>query len=462
MNDWNLDQLHEECGVFGVYHQEEAAPLCYFGLHALQHRGQEAAGIAVSDGENLRCHKGTGLVTEVFTPENLQSLTGINGIGHVRYATAGGSEIENAQPILARAKVGSIAVVHNGQIVNAEELRQELEDRGSIFRGSSDSEIILHLIQGQKGTLLEKIQRACQRLEGAFAFLILTEKNLYAIRDRHGLRPLALAKLGDGYCLSSETCAFHTISAQYIRDIHPGEILKISAHGLESSYYTQPAQRRVCAMEYIYFARPDSDIDGLNVHTVRKRTGALLAQKDAGKLEADIVVGVPDSSLAAAMGYSEASGLPYETGLIKNRYVGRTFIKPTQKQRDMGVKMKLSPNIAVVRGKRVVLVDDSIVRGTTSKRIVRLLKDAGALEVHLRIAAPPILYPCFYGVDTPTRRELISARLDEEALCQEVGADSLVFLTKEELCRAWGGSDFCFACFDGDYATDLYSHDPEQ
>ena len=449
------EEIREECGVFGVYHQEGAASFTYFGLHALQHRGQEGAGIASSDGEKVYCHKGKGLLTEAFCQKDLEGLNGTNSIGHVRYSTAGGNEIENVQPIVARARIGSIAVVHNGQIVNADALKEELEERGSIFHGSSDSEIILHLIQGEKGSLLEKIKEACRRLEGAFTFLLLTEKNMYAIRDKNGLRPLSIASRQGGYCISSETCAFDAVNGEFVRDIRPGEILKLSANGLESCFYTEDIHPRLCAMEHVYFARPDSNLDGHNVHTMRKRTGKILARKDKGLLDADMVVGVPDSSLSAAQGYSEESGLPNEMGLIKNRYVGRTFIEPTQEQRDMGVKMKLSANSSVVKGKRIVLIDDSIVRGTTSRRIIRMLKDAGAIQVHLRIASPPIKFPCFYGVDTSTQKELISAQMNLEELCSYIEADSLGFLTVEELEEAYGGKNFCFACFNGEYVTKL-------
>lgn len=456
--EWQRE-LHEECGVFGVYNQQSAAHLTYLGLHALQHRGQEGAGIAAADENGVtRCRKGKGLLTEVFSHNDIAELPGLNAIGHVRYGTAGGGELENVQPIVARAKIGTLAVAHNGQIVNADELRQELEDRGSIFHGSSDSEIILHLIQCEKGSLLEKIKKACLRLDGAFAFLIMTEKNLYAIRDRNGLRPLSLAKKGNGWYLSSETCAFDIVNADFVRDVAPGEIIKISAQGLETDFYTNITQKKLCAMEYVYFARPDSVMHGYNVHTVRRRCGKLLAQEDKGVLEADIVVGVPDSSLSAASGYSEEMGLPYEMGLIKNRYVGRTFIQPTQAQRDAGVKMKLSANRDVVAGKRIVLIDDSIVRGTTSKRIVTLLREAGAAEVHVRIASPQLLYPCFYGVDMSTRKELISANQTVDGVREMIGADSLRFLGMEALREACGGQDVCEACFTGRYATPLYSH----
>ena len=377
--------------------------------------------------------KGHGLVTEALSSQKLAELTGENAVGHVRYSTAGGGEWENIQPLLVRAKMGSLAAVHNGQIANARELREELEEQGSIFSSSSDSEILLHLIQRGRGSLLEKLQDACRRLEGAFAFLVLTEQSLYAIRDCNGLRPLSVARRGQGYCVSSESCAFHLIEAEEVRELEPGEILKFTAGGMESHRYTADTRHRLCAMEYVYFARPDSDIEGRNVHSLRRRTGRLLARRDKD-LKADMVVGVPDSSLSAAMGYSEESGLPFEMGLIKNRYVGRTFIQPTQELRDSGVKMKLAANRSVVEGKRLVLLDDSIVRGTTSRRIVRLLKEAGAREVHLRIASPPLRYPCFYGVDISTQEELISARLSVPELCRFVGADSLRFLT-ERRCR---------------------------
>lgn len=453
-----MEELHEECGVFGVFHHPQAAQLTYFGLHALQHRGQEGAGIAAADGRDIRCHKGKGLLTEAFRPGDLDALPGGSAVGHVRYGTAGGSELQNIQPLVARGRIGCLAAVHNGQIINAAELEEALESRGSIFQGTSDSEILLHMIQRGRGTLLEKITAACRRLDGAFAFLILTEKSLYAVRDKNGLRPLSLGKIGEGYCLSSETCAFESIGARFIRDIAPGEIVKLSDHGLESSYYAEDRRHRLCAMEYVYFSRPDSDLGGMNVHAVRKETGRMLARRDRGRLSADIVVGVPDSSLSAAMGYSEESGLPYEMGLIKNRYVGRTFIEPTQALRDMGVKLKLSANRTVVSGKRIVLLDDSLVRGTTSRRLITLLRGAGAKEVHLRIASPAIRYPCFYGVDMATREELASAGASPDELCRRLGADSLRFLEVDDLRAAYGGDAFCFACFDGGYVTPLYSH----
>ena len=452
-----MRKINEECGVFGVYREEEAPLLTYFGLHALQHRGQEGAGIACADGRDITCRKGCDLLTEVFRHETLEELKGHSCIGHVRYATAGGNELENVQPLAARSYHGCVAVVHNGQIVNAAPLRRELEEKGSIFRGTSDSEIILHLIQGGTGSLLEKIEAACRRLEGAFSFLILTEKNLYAIRDKNGIRPLSIGRTAGGsWCVSSETCAFGVINARFVRDVAPGEIVKFSASGAESFFYTKECTHRLCAMEYIYFSRPDSMLEGRSVHAVRKETGRRLARLEENGTFADIVVGVPDSSLSAAMGYSEELGLPYEMGLIKNKYTGRTFIQPTQKLRDTGVRMKLSANQPVVEGKRVVLIDDSLVRGTTSRRIVQLLREAGAAEVHLRIASPEMKFPCFYGVDTSTRAELASANHTPQELCRLLGADSLRFLPDSELCGACGGDSLCRACFTGSYVTPLF------
>ncbi len=453
-NEYFLNgKIHEECGVFGVYHVSSAASLSYFGLHALQHRGQEAAGIATSDGQNIKCIKGKGLITEVFNTETINKMDGIHAIGHVRYSTDGGNEIENVQPIMVRAHTGHFGAVHNGQIVNASELKEELENLGSIFQGSSDSEIMLHLIQREAGTFVEKIMGACRKMEGAFAFIIMTKDCMYAVRDKNGLRPLSLAFLEDGYCISSETCAFDIV--KFIRDIEPGEVVRIASDGVKSFHYTDQVQHKMCAMEYIYFARPDSSIEGINVHTSRRHAGMLLAKSD--DVEADIVIGVPDSSLSAAIGYSEASGLPYEIGLIKNRYVGRTFIQPTQKQRERGVRMKLSAISSIVSGKRVVMVDDSIVRGTTSRRIVQLLKDAGATEVHVRIASAPFSSPCFYGVDTSTYEELISARMNVEELCTYINADSLKFMTIEQMREAIPTQDLCVSCFSGQYPTALFS-----
>ncbi len=451
-------ELHEECGVFGIFGVPDAASLTYYGLHALQHRGQEGAGIVAVDNGTFRRIKGNGLVTEVFNEEKLATLRGDMAIGHVRFTTAGGGGIENVQPFLFRHNSGDFAMAHNGNIVNSKLLRDYLENKGSLFQSSSDSEILAHLIK--KETRFRDRPRifaiidALNMLEGAFAFLIMTANRIYACRDKYGLRPLSIGRLGDGWVVSSETCAFDVLGAEFVRDVAPGEIVTIDHQGLRSRDYSMYKRCEMCAMEYIYFARPDSDIEGCNVHAYRKESGRLLFQE--APAEADIVVGVPDSSLSAAMGYAEASGLPYEMGLIKNKYIGRTFIQPTQELREKGVRMKLSAVRTIVRGKRVVLVDDSIVRGTTSRRIVTMLKEAGATEVHVRIASPPMTNPCFYGVDTSTYDELISARKNVEGVREEIGADSLSFLSPEALLKAGNRKELCMACFTGRYPTALY------
>lgn len=452
-------ELHEECGVFGIYGVPDAASLTYYGLHALQHRGQEGAGIvSVDDQGQFRRIKGCGLVTEVFNEEKLSTLKGSMAIGHVRYTTAGGGGLENIQPFLFRHNTGDFAMAHNGNIVNSSLLRTYLENKGSLFQSTSDSEILAHLIKKETRyhdrPRIYSIIDALNMLEGAFAFLIMTANRIYACRDKYGLRPLSIGRLGEGWVVSSETCALDVLGAEFVRDIEPGEIVTIDQKGIRSSDYSMYKRHEMCAMEYIYFARPDSDIEGCNVHAYRKESGRLLFRE--APAEADIVVGVPDSSLSAAMGYAEASGLPYEMGLIKNKYIGRTFIQPTQELREKGVRMKLSAVRSIVRGKRVVLVDDSIVRGTTSRRIVAMLKEAGALEVHVRIASPPMIGPCFYGVDTSTYDELISARKNVEEVRQTIGADSLAFLSPESLYRAGNRKELCTACFTGVYPTALY------
>lgn len=451
-------ELHEECGVFGLFGVPNAASLAYYGLHALQHRGQEGAGIVSVDNGDFRRIRGNGLVTEVFNEEKLATLRGDMAIGHVRYTTAGGGGSENIQPFLFRHNSGDFAMAHNGNIVNSALLREYLENRGSLFQSTSDSEILAHLIKKETRfhdrPRIYSIIDALNMIEGAFAFLIMTANRIYACRDKYGLRPLSIGRLGDGWVVSSETCAFDVLGAEFVRDVEPGEIVTIDRKGLRSSDYSMYKRRQMCAMEYIYFARPDSDIEGCNVHAYRKESGRLLFEESPA--EADIVVGVPDSSLSAAMGYAEASGLPYEMGLIKNKYIGRTFIQPTQELREKGVRMKLSAVRSIVRGKRVVLVDDSIVRGTTSRRIVTMLKEAGATEVHVRIASPPMTNPCFYGVDTSTYDELISARKDVEGVREEIGADSLSFLSSESLLRAGKRQELCMACFTGHYPTALY------
>ena len=452
-------EIHEECGVFGIWGVPDAANLTYYGLHALQHRGQEGCGIVACDeNKKLRRAKGEGLVNEVFTKEKLDALQGHMAIGHVRYSGAGGRGIENVQPLLFHHHTGDFAIAHNGNIVNSEQLHHYLEEKGSLFQTASDSEILAHLIKkdtkDRRRPRIYAIREALNMIEGAFAFVILTQNRIYALRDKHGLRPLSIAKLGEGYVVSSETCAFDVIGAEYIRDVEPGEIVTIDHQGIRSNKYSDYQHHFMCSMEYIYFARPDSDIEGCNVHNYRKNSGRILWEE--APAEADIVVGVPDSSLSAAMGYAEASGLPYEMGLIKNKYIGRTFIQPSQAMREKGVKMKLSAVKSIVKGKRIVLVDDSIVRGTTSKRIIKMLRDAGATEVHVRIASPPMVSPCFYGVDTSSYDELISAHKSVEEVKEIIGADSLGYLSVEALYKSGSREEICAACFDRKYPTYLY------
>lgn len=453
--------LNEECGVFGVWGHPDAAHLAYYALHSLQHRGQEGAGIVVTDGESLKISKGLGLVTEVFGMGELESLTGKSAIGHVRYSTAGGGGYENVQPLLFNSQTGSLALAHNGNLTNATALKRQLEYQGSIFQTTSDTEVLAHLIR--RGGFLnveEQVKNALPMLKGAYAFLIMTEKKLMAALDPNGFRPLSIGRLDGAYVLASETCAFDVIGATYERDVLPGELIIIDDTGLRSERFTMNVNRTICSMEYIYFARPDSNVDSINVHSARKRLGKQMALE--APIEADVVTGVPDSSISAAIGFAEASGIPYELGLIKNRYVGRTFIQPSQELRERGVKMKLSPVRGVVEGKRVVMVDDSIVRGTTSRRIVNMLREAGATEVHVRISSPPIEYPCFYGIDTSSREELIAASMSIEEIRQEIGADSLAFLSKEGLLEAIGRNDAeencgqCLACFTGKYPTEIF------
>lgn len=450
--------INDECGVFGIYGVEDAAAMTYYGLHALQHRGQEGCGIVSYDEEgHFHRIKGKGLVTEVFKGDELQQMQGRMAIGHVLYTAAEGNRLENVQPLFFHHQSGDFVIANNGKLVNAEELRAYLEKQGSLFQSSSDSEILAHLIKKDyRGNRprIEAILDALNMMEGAFTFLVMTSRRIYACRDKHGLHPLAIGKLGEGYVIASETCAFDTLGAEYIRDVEPGEVVTIDHHGIRSNLYSQFKHHCMCSMEYIYLARPDSDIEGCNVHAYRKETGKLLFKE--APADADIVVGVPDSSLSAAMGYAEASGLPYEMGLIKNKYIGRTFIQPTQALREKGVRMKLSAVRTIVKGKRVVLVDDSIVRGTTSRRIVTMLKEAGATEVHVRIASPTMTEPCFYGVDTTSYDELISARLSVPEVCKAIGADTLAFLSEESLYKAGNRAELCTACFSGRYPTALY------
>lgn len=453
--DWR--GLHEECGVFGVFNVKNASELIYFGLHALQHRGQEGCGIVTVNNQELNRIKGEGLVSEIFNQEKLSLLKGNTGIGHVRYATSGGGGIENVQPFLFRHHGGDFALAHNGNLVNSNELRKYLEDNGSIFQSTSDSEVLAHLIKKDNidEHRIDVIIRALNMLEGAFAFLIVTKDRLYACRDKYGLRPLSIGKLNDGYVVASETCALDIVGATFYRDVNPGEVVVIDNEGLHSYDYSKFKHHHMCAMEYIYFSRPDSDIEGTNVHAFRKDSGRYLYRE--APVDADIVIGVPDSSLSAAIGYSEESHIPYEMGLVKNKYVGRSFIEPSQEMRERAVRMKLSPVRSIVNGKRVVLIDDSIVRGTTSKRIIKQLRLAGAKEIHVRIASPQIISPCFYGVDISTYDELVSAQHSIEEVRQIIGADSLAFLSQKALFEISKRNELCIACFSGKYPTELYS-----
>ncbi len=454
-----MNKPKEECGVFGVFGVHDAANLAYYGLHALQHRGQEGCGIvAINDNDEFRRVKGEGLVTEIFDAKKLESLQGNRAIGHVRYSTAGGSGIENVQPFLFRHHTGNFALAHNGNLVNSAELSRFLEHKGSIFQSTSDSELLAHLIKKDRvgKHRIENIIDALNMIEGAFAFLIMTAHRLYACRDKYGLKPLSIGRLNGGYVVSSETCALDIVGAEFVRDVNPGEIVTIDLHGnILSTDYSKFKHNYMCAMEYVYFARPDSDIEQCNVHAFRKESGRILFRE--APVDADIVIAVPDSSISAAIGYSEESGIPYEMGLLKNKYVGRTFIQPSQELREKGVLMKLSAVRSIVRGKRVVMIDDSIVRGTTSKRIVRLLKEAGALEVHVRIASPALKHPCYYGVDIATYDELISANNTQDEVAEILGADSLAFISEQGLYQSGNRKELCTACFSGKYCTSLYN-----
>ena len=463
---YEVKSLNEECGVFGIWGHPDAAKLTYFGLHSLQHRGQEGAGILANDQGTLRRHRDTGLLSEVFrNPLNLEKLTGYSAIGHVRYATAGEASVDNIQPFLFRFHDTQFGLAHNGNLTNAQSLKSELEKNGAIFSSTSDSEILAHLIRrSHNPSFMGKIKEALNTVKGGFAYLMLFEDKLIAALDPNGFRPLSIGKMANGaLVVSSETCAFEVIGAEWIRDVHPGELVIFDENGITYDRYTDDTQLAICSMEYIYFARPDSNIQGVNVHTARKRMGAQLAREF--KNQADIVVGVPNSSLSAAMGFAEESGLPNEMGLIKNQYVQRTFIQPTQELREQGVRMKLSAVSGVVKGKRVVMIDDSIVRGTTSRRIVKLLKEAGATEVHVAIASPALAYPCFYGIDIQSREELIAANHTVEETCEIIGADSLTYLSIDGLIDSIGidtdapNGGLCVAYFDGKYPTPLYDYE---
>ena len=449
------DHFHDQCGVFGIFGHNEAANITYLGLHALQHRGQESAGIVTSDGEQLYAHRAMGLVQDSFTQDQLARLPGRIAIGHVRYSTAGASHIKNAQPIAVDYARGSLAVCHNGNLTNAEELRAELEERGSIFQSDTDTEVFVHLVALSKEIAVEdRIADALSRVKGAYSLLFLAEESIVAVRDPMGIRPLCLGVLtteGQAHVVASEPCAFDLIGAKYVRDVEPGEMVIIDSSGLRSVRPMGSAPHRSCVFEYVYFARPDSKLDGRSVYEVRKAFGRTLAKEH--KLDADVVVPVPDSGVPAAIGYAAELGLPFEMGLIRSHYVGRTFIEPQHTIRHFGVRLKLSTVEPVLRGKRVIVIDDSIVRGTTSRKIVRMVRDAGAREVHMRISSPPTQWPCYYGIDTPTRRELIASSHSIDEIARYVTADSLGYLSLEGMLAAVGGDgSFCHACFSGQYA----------
>ena len=457
-----LEDIHEECGIFGVWGHPDAARLTYFGLHALQHRGQEGAGIVSNDNGHLIGHRGLGLLTQVFSDEHeIERLKGDKAIGHVRYATSGSGSVDNIQPFLFRFHDGDVALGHNGNLTNCVSLRRQLEDEGAIFHSNSDTEVLMHLIRRSNApTFMDKLKEALNKVHGGFAYLLMTEHAMIGALDPNGFRPLSLGRMKNGaYVLASETCALDIVGAEFVRDIGPGEIIVVDDEGYHMDRYTTNTQLAICSMEYIYFARPDSNIYGVNVHSARKRMGAILAKESPAP--ADMVIAVPNSSLSAASGFSETSGLPNEMGLIKNQYVARTFIQPTQELREQGVRMKLSAVRGVVKGKSVAVIDDSIVRGTTSRRIVQLLREAGAREVHMRISSPPLKYPCFYGIDIQTTKELIAAKKSVEEIREYIGADSLAFLSLDGLVEAiglhadapYGG--LCVAYFNGDYPTAL-------
>ena len=444
-------------GVLAVYGVPDAAARIYYGLHNLQHRGQEGGGIATFDenGQYYR-YRGLGLLSEIFTNGEVTHLLGNLGIGSVKYANASKGGLDNVEPLFFHHRSGDFAVAADGNVVNARQISDYLEKRGTIFQTGTHSELLAHLIKKTAGEdRIVNIVKALNMMEGGFAFVIMTPSRIYACRDKHGIKPLCIGKLGDGYVVSSESCAFEIMGATFLRDVKPGEIVSLDNKGLRSTLYSRFSRHQMCAMEYIYFARPDSDIDGCNVHAYRKEAGRRLARECP--VEADIVVGVPESSLSAAMGYAEQSGLPYEMGLVKHKYVGRTFIQPVQSMRELGVKMKLSPVHSIVNGKRIVLVDDSIVRGTTSLKIVKMLREAGATEVHVRIASPMMRFTCHYGVDTSTPEELLCSHRTLEEACKVLGADSLGYLSPESTRDScFGCADPCQACFTGKYPTLLY------
>jgi len=450
------DHFHDHCGVFGVFGHPEAAKLAYLGLYALQHRGQESAGIVSSDGNELHSYRAMGEVEEIFVPSVLAKLPGALAIGHTRYSTAGDKALLNAQPIMIDCNKGKLALGHNGNLTNAAEWRRRLEHRGSIFQTNSDTEVIVHLVaRSQARNLSGALGDALNQVEGAYSLLVLTKDELYAVRDPRGFRPLVLGRLGEAWLVASETCAFDLLNAQYVREVEPGEMVRISKGGIESIHFAPEKPAQQCIFEHVYFSRPDSTIFGRSVNESREALGRALAKEHP--VDADIVVPVPDSGVPAAVGYALESKIPFRMGLIRNHYIGRTFIEPSQAIRNFGVKLKLNPVRGLIEGQRVILVDDSIVRGTTSRKIVRMVRDVGAKEVHVRISCPPTISPCYYGVDTPTREELIASSNTPEEICKYLGADSLGYVSLSALRQAVNDtqSRFCTSCYTGVYPTDL-------
>lgn len=450
---FRADKPREECGIFGIFGPDkDVARLTYYGLYALQHRGQESAGIATADGKNILLHKNMGLVPEVFDEARLDSLKGHAAIGHVRYSTTGSSLVTNAQPLVCYYQKGMIALAHNGNLTNVHQLRPKLMERGAVFQSSIDTEVIVNIIARHSNVTIEKaIIRCMDEIEGAYSLVVLTGDKLIGVRDPHGVRPLCLGKLGGAYILASESCALDTIGAELVRDVEPGEVIVIDKSGIKSIHYGAAERKGLCVFEFIYFARPDSVIDGYMVNQVRREMGRQLAKEY--RADVDLVISVPDSGNAAARGYAEESGLPFEEGLMKNRYIGRTFIQPTQEMRDLAVHLKLNPIKNILKGKRILMIDDSIVRGTTCSRMVKMLRDTGVREIHMCVSSPPILWPCYYGIDTSNRKELIAAKMSLEEIRQFIGADGLHYLSLEGLLKAFNTvpGKFCTACFDGDY-----------
>lgn len=461
-----LDSFHEECGVFGIYGTNDASAHTALGLHALQHRGQEAAGIVSCDNGQFFSHRAFGLVGDNFSDkEVMNSLKGAQAIGHNRYSTAGGASMRNIQPFYADLALGGFALAHNGNLTNAATLRRSLITRGALFSSTSDTEVIVHLVALASGVLIEdRVVDALKQVDGAYSLVILTAQSLIGVRDPNGVRPLVLGKVGDAYVLASESCAFDIVGGDYIRDVEPGEMVVIDEGGVRSMKPFAEVKNRLCIFEYVYFARPDSVVDHKNVYDVRKHIGAELARESG--VEADVIVPVPDSGVPAAIGYAEAAKIPFDLGIIRNHYVGRTFIEPSDSVRHLGVKLKHNANSSAIKGKRVVLVDDSIVRGTTSKKIVTMVREAGAKEVHMRIASPPTTHSCYYGVDTPERSQLLAAQYNLEEMARIIGVDSLAFISIDGLYRAVGQArrdnnvpQYCDACFSGDYPVPLTDFD---